>query len=505
MSGELLLLSGRVITMDPARPIAEALAVRRGRIVAAGSDAECRTAAAAGARVIDCGGRTVVPGFIDAHIHLAAYAAAIRAVDCARARSIAGIARLITDDAAHRPAGAWVRAASYDESALEEGRHPTRWELDAAAPHHPVRLVHRSGHAIVLNSRAMALAGISITSEEPPGAVIDRRLTDGEPTGLLLEMGELVSRVVPPLSRAELRAGMQEAGRRLVAAGVTAVQDMTHTNTPDMAGFLMDLTAESGFGPRLLAPATGWHESLHRAAGDERAGAAGPIKLLLRETGERPVPDGDAVSRIIRICTDQQRQVAIHAVERRTVAEVIDAFERAGNTRATARLRHRIEHVGVCPPDLAERIAALGVVAVSNPGFLPGGAARYRRHVTAADLPHLYAVGALHGAGVRVAAGSDAPVASPEPLAAIQAAITRRGDGGVLPGIPAAPMDALAMYTTAAAFAAHYEDDTGRLAPGMRADLTVLRGMPGDPETRVEMTIIDGIVTWQHEDVGERV
>ncbi len=495
MNGDLLLISGRVITMDPAQPLADAVAVRGGRIVASGSEAECRAAAPAGAAVLRCAGRTIVPGFVDAHIHLAAYAAALRSVDCspARAHSIEDIVRLIQERAVSLPPGAWVRAAGYDETALAEGRHPTRWDLDRAAPAHPVRLLHRSGHGVVLNSRALALAGITIATEEPPGAFIDRRPEDGEPTGLLLEMNDLVGRVVPPLPRDELVAGMRAAGARLLAAGVTAVQDMTHTNDREAAAFLAELAAESGFVPRLLSPAEGWtREDAPSASGTGR-----PVKVMVREIGARPVPDEETIADIIAACAAHGRQAAIHAVERWTVEAVVRAFEQAGAGARTVELRHRIEHAGVCPPDLAERIAAAGLIVVSNPGFLWYGGDRYLHQVPAADLPDLYAVGSLHAAGVRLAAGSDAPVVPPDPLHAMTAAVLRQTiSGAALPGRLLPPLDALALHTTGAAFAARAEGEIGNIRPGMRADLVVLSGEPGQAGTWVEMTIAGGEVRW---------
>lgn len=485
----LLLVNARVLTMDPARPMAEAVAVRGTRIVAAGAHQQARAAAPVDATLIDCGERLLVPGFVDPHIHLAAFAAALRSVDCspARVRSIEEIVEAVRERARATPLGGWVRAAGYDESALAEGRHPTRWDLDRAAPRHPVRLLHRSGHAAVLNSRALAHAGITITTEEPPGGVIDRRLDDGEPSGLLLEMNEIVARAVPPLPRTELVAGMREAGARLLAAGVTTVQDMTHTNGPDAHAFLVDLAGESGFLPSLLPSAEGWHDGL--TAGDPTR----PVKVMLRETGRRPVPDTDELASIIRRCARLGRSVAVHAVERHTVAAVLDAFEQVG----VGGPAHRIEHAGVCPPESAARIARLGLTVVSNPSFLFHSGARYRKQVDPADLPHLYAVGALRRLGVRLAAASDAPVTPPQPLTGIRAAVTRcDADGRPLPGEPLDGQAALTLYTSGAA-AAGVTGERGQIRPGMPADLVLLSGEPESPSTGIDLTIIGGHVVWQ--------
>ncbi len=492
--GNLLLLNARVVTMDPAHPRAEAVAVRGGRIACVGSNDACRRVAPASATVIDCRGMTVLPGFVDAHLHLTAYAAALRAVDCSAARSIEDIVALIRERAAALPPGTWVRAAGYDESRLAEARHPTRWDLDRATSEHPVRLIHRSGHALVLNSRGLALVGITIASEEPPGGVIDRRLSDGEPTGLLLEMNDLVARAVPPLPRAELVAGMREAGTQLLASGITAVQDLTHTNGPGAADFLAALAAESGFAPRLLPAAEGWPGDAAGLAGDP----ARPVKVMVRETGERPLPDVPELAAIIRACHAHGRAVAVHAVERRTVAAVVEAFARAGVRGG--EVRHRIEHASVCPPELAARIAALGLSVVSNPVFLFESGDRYLRSVAPQDLPHLYDVTGLLAAGVRVAVGSDAPVAPPDALAGVRAAVTRTARSGeVLPGTGLDPHRAAALVTAEAAAVAGAEGELGRIAPGMAADLALLTAEPHRDEARVAMTVIGGEVRWRRE------
>ena len=173
---DLILHNASVITMNPQRPRAEAVAVRQGRIAAVGSEGEVASLRTAETRLLDCGGGALLPAFIDAHAHLLAYAASLLSVDCgpAAVRSIDDIRRAIEERARATPPGRWLRAFGYDETALAERRHPNRHDLDAAAPQHPVRLIHGSGHACVLNSLALRLAGIDITSEEPPGGYMER-------------------------------------------------------------------------------------------------------------------------------------------------------------------------------------------------------------------------------------------------------------------------------------------------------------------------------------------
>lgn len=480
----LYLTNVRVRTLDSARPLARSLTIADGRIVAVGGRA------GRGARLVDCGGGVLLPGFVDPHVHLLAAAAAACSLDCSpsAAPSIAELQRRISNGTVALPAGAWLRAAGYDDQELRERRHPTRWELDAAAPGHPVRLLHRSGHAAVLNSRALALVGIDITSEEPPGGVIDRRLTDGEPNGLLIDMDAQIERAAPPLSFDELVAGMRLVEARLVRNGITAVQDLTHRNDAARLVLLDQLASKSFLAVRLLQSAV--------APGTP---GTGPIKLMIAESAG----PGDAEQRSLRKEVARAHaaghQVAIHAVTEFSVTLALDAIEAALTQQPRADHRHRIEHASICPPALAQRAAALGVVVVSNPAFLAERGAQYRRTVPVDDQAHLYAAGALLQTGVTVAAASDLPFGEPSPLRSVQAALDRRDAEGVrLPGESTGLDPALAMITRAAAFSAFLDAEHGVIGVGRRADLVLLSGDPA-PETPppdVWWTVVDGRVAW---------
>jgi predicted amidohydrolase YtcJ len=472
-----LLTNVRVLTMGPAKPSARSVTVVDGRVVALDG------VAASGARAVDCGGGVLVPGFVDPHVHLLAAAAALRSVDCSprAVRSIRDIQQRI--GGAADAGGGWVRATGYDETALAEGRHPTRWDLDAVAPERPVRLLHRGGHAMVLNSMALALAGIHSGSEEPPGGVIDRRVGDGEPTGLLIDMDQAVEPHVPALPVTELIEGMRELSEAFVRGGVTAVQDMTHRNDDDRLALLDRVCDAAAFRPHRLAPAM-------------RPGVmgAGPIKLMLAEAGGVTRAQADQLRRAVDDAHAAGRQAAVHAVTAPAVRAALDAFEAALRRHPRGDHRHRIEHASVCPPELAERAARLGVLVVSNPAFLVESGERYLRTVPAGDLPHLYAAGALAAAGVVVAAGSDTPVAAPAPVAAMTAAIDRSSaEGRSLPGRGASVETALALVTRSAAFAAFAEGEHGAIAPGRRADLVLLDALPGaGRRPRVWWTLLGG-------------
>jgi len=503
--------------MDPRRPRVEAVAVRGERILAVGSDGEIRRQARSPhAEVIDCRGQTLLPGFIDAHCHVLAYAASLLAVDCSpdAVSSIADIQAALRRQAEVTPAGCWIRAVGYSEVDLAEGRHPTRWELDLAAPDHPVRLIHRSGHACVLNSLALRLCGIGMESEEPPGGYMERDPASGEPSGLLLEMNELVDRAVPPLSREELVEGLRLASQRFLAAGVTSVVDASHTNGPPEWELLRRLRQEEHLLPRLTAMVGFEHrEAAARWRENEGGGGSlelGAVKIVIKELGEEIYPEEDALAEMVAQAHGQGWQVSIHAVEERAVAAAAGALSRALAQLPRQNHRHRIEHCGICPPPLVERIATAGLMVVTQPSFLYYNGDRYLRQVPPQRQPYLYPLRSLLGAGVRLAAGSDCPVVGPEVVIGLYGAVARRSKGGQPIGREESISleEALSLYTTAAAYAFFAEGERGSIAPARLADLVVLSGdpttcPPGELVTlRPQMTIVGGQVAWRADESG---
>ena len=229
------------------------MAVRGDRIMWVGSNSDLAGLRGPRTRAIDCRGQTVVPGFIDSHCHVLAYAASLLAVDC-RPQSVSSTADIqsaLRERARLTGPGEWVRGAGYSEFDLDEGRHPSRRDLDEAVPDHPVRLNHRSGHACVLNSVALASAGLSRETPDPAAGVIERDLETGEPTGLIMEMDEYLEAVMPPREDAEIRRAVQLASQRLVSAGITSVQDATHTNSVERWDALSRLKSDGTLAPRV--------------------------------------------------------------------------------------------------------------------------------------------------------------------------------------------------------------------------------------------------------------
>lgn len=413
-----------------------AVLVSNGRGRALGADEQARAAMGAGVRVIDCQRMPLLPAFVDSHCHVMAYASSLTAVDCrpSGVSSIAGIKDAIRSRAASTPEGRWVRAAGYDDFALAEKRHPTRWDLDEAAPRNPVRLTHRSGHAMVLNSPALNAVGISDATDEPPGGTIDRGPLSGEPSGLLLEMDEYVRDRMPRLTEEELRSAMRLAGDKFLSYGITAVCDASPANTPQRFETFKKMRQSGHFLPRVTMMAGAKYldqfvdEGLGIGAGNELC-SVGHAKITLTLSSGRLSPSENELSELISKAHSQQFPVAIHAVEAEALKAAVNALESA--TPLTTRTRtDRIEHCSECPDALLPRIARLGVTVVTNPGFLYLSGDRYLAETKKDRVPWLYRMRSLIEAGIPVAAGSDAPVTDPNPMTGIYSAVTRRSQGG---------------------------------------------------------------------------
>ncbi len=511
--GSLALTNARLPTLPRARHAPDAIVVRNGKIAWIGDTRHIPPATLSNARVIDCAGATILPGFIDAHCHILAYAASLLAVDCApnAVSSIPEIAHAIRRRAAQTPPGEWIRATGYSDFHLAENRHPTRRDLDAAAPDNPVRLNHRSGHACVLNSLALTHVGITTATPEPPGATIARELDTALPSGLLLDMDDFLDHRIPRLSPADLRQGIALANHRFLAAGVTSAQDATPANTPARYQTLTRLASSNEFTPSLTIMPGATHlpefdrANLpygHQHTHDNAAAPStlGHAKILLTQSGGNIHPTYDDLSHAIAAAHARGFPVAIHAVE----SPAVHAATTALTANPAPGLRDRIEHASECPPSTLAALRKANPIVVSQPAFIHDSGDRYLAQL-GNQSRWLYRFKSIADSGITLAASSDAPVTHPDPLASIRAAITRLTSSGEIlePTERVSPTLALTMHTTAAAYAACQGHDRGMIAPGMRADLVILNhnptAIPPDrlPDLRVTTTIIGGNIAWQ--------
>ena len=512
-AADLVLKNAEVITMDPGYPFAGIVAIRDGRVMLVGNTDRLDEVTGAGTNVIDCGGKTVMPGFIDAHCHIFSFIRKLLSLDLSppAVTSIADIKAVIARKVKETPPGQWIQGTDYSDFHLVEKRHPTCWDLDEAAPDHPVVLSHRSLHACVLNSRALDLAGITRETPEPPGAMIERDITSGEPNGVLYEMlGHIREKVMPSWTDEELEKGMALAGRDYLSNGITSLQDATVVNDyrrwQKFRRFIDAGTLKSRI--YMMVGADGIEQfreaGLGFRDGDDRL-RLGAVKIVPSNiSGQMHPPQAELEQMVL----DAQRdgfQVAVHAVRESTVEAVICAYERARNELPQTNMRHRIEHCAECPPHLLERLVGSGVVIASQPPFIFFGGDRYRATVPQEQQQWLYRFRSFFNTGVVMAASSDSPIVPNNPLMGIYGSVTRQTDSGqyLLPHEAISVQQALTAYTSNAAYASFEEDIKGTITAGKLADMVVLSDNPYAvaPETlkeiRVEMTIIGGEVVWE--------
>ena len=516
----LLLLNAKVITMAQGQPVAQAVAVRGQKILAVGSSKEVAALAGAGTKIIDCQGMTLLPGFNDTHCHLLATAAV---------SSIPGLQQALGDRSNKNRQGDWVLGFGYDELSLAEKRHPDRWDLDRAAPNHPVRLDHRSGHAVVLNSLGLAQAGINRDTADPTEGVVQRDDATGEPTGLLLEMGGfLAQRLKNQRSEGDQSEGVSRLNRKLLSYGGTSTQDAGPQNNLDRLATFGKLQASGLFAPRITMMAGSAClgefsvEGMAFGSGNQWL-RLGQLKIMLTLTTGQLYPDVETLSELIVAARKGGFPVAIHAIETEAVAAAARAI---GEIRPPSLYkegqevghvvpvpRYRIEHCSECPPEVAAIVQASGAVVVTQPGFIYWNGDKYLERVDPSLLPWLYPVGSLSNAGVRVAFGSDAPVIDHNPWPGIYSAVTGLTlTGGSLRGdISTGPVasqvvpltSALSMYSLGAADAEGTEEFKGSIEPGKLADLALLDAdVAGlDPSelmgVRTAKTIIEGRLVWE--------
>jgi predicted amidohydrolase YtcJ len=535
----LLYLNGNIYTMDAAQPRAQAMAIDEvsGRILAVGSNDEVRRRGGASSTVIDLHGRTVLPGFIDAHIHLLSAAHRAHYIDAATCQSEDEVAELVRRRATLTPQGKWIQGGRWDKNLWPGGKFPTRASLDAAAPEHPVALWSKDGHLLWANSRALERAGITRETPNPPNGAILRD-SEGEPTGVLQEeqATDLVYRVIEESDEALTRALVERTLAEMQSYGITSVHEIEGM---DALHLFEQLRGEGKLGvrvqmilPRQMVPEL--RESggkLQAFEGDDLLRVGG-IKIFADGTlgsqtaamlesfegnpnnfGILTLPE-EEMKQTVSAAAEMGLSIAIHAIGDRAAHVALNSIEYAQYHLADLgpasnpkqNLRYRLEHVQLISPEDMERMRRLGVVASVQPFHAVSDrdiAERYwgKRHRRA------YAYRTMQQMGIPLALGSDAPVELFEPLQILYAATQRRDPNGPprpawLPDQALPIADALWAYTLGAAYAGGEERDKGSLAVGKLGDAVVLReDILSVPQERmgqngVQATILGGKIVY---------
>jgi predicted amidohydrolase YtcJ len=509
---DLILHNANVMTMDITFPRARSVAIQDGKILEAAGDDSLKGLRDSNTMVLDCGGKTILPGFIDSHLHFFAMAESCVTLNlepCNHIGSVRDIQAKIRQSSQGLPSGTWIRGRGYNEFYLAEKRHPNRWDLDSATTLHPIKLTHRSGHAHALNSLALDLVGVSRETADPPEGLIERDVRTGEPTGILYGMGDHLSRLIPPLARDQMERGVAQASTELNSLGITSVQDASPGN--NLARWkMLQIWKERGLlksRVNMALGTEGFAQHLNHPFTtplSENQLNLGGVKIVLHEITGQMNPRQEELNERVLLIHQAGLQVIFHAIEEKAIEAACIAIEFALRNSPKLDHRHRIEHCSVCTPSLAKRIASLGVMVITQPSFTYYHGERYLKTVPASDLRYLYPIATLMKNGVKVIGSSDCPIVPANPLIGIYAATSRMAETGelVLPEERISLLDAIKMYTSEAAKATFEEPIKGSIAPGKLADLVVVNGdptrLPTDEikDLKVEMTILNGEIVW---------
>ena len=538
---DLVLTGGRVATMDPARSWASALAVRDGRIVAVGSDTAVRLAIGARTRVIQLRGRTVTPGFQDAHVHPVGGGLEMLRVDLHGFIVKTDYPPIIAAYAASHPDAPWILGGGWYMAAFEGGA-PRRGDLDQIVSDRPAFISSRDGHSAWVNTKALELAGITADTADPGDGRIERD-ADGTPSGTLHEGAmDLVGRLVPEDSPSELIEGLRLGQRHLHSLGITAWQDaIIHRDEEELAYVAL---ASNGELTGRVVGALWWEhdrggEQIEEFVERRRSTAVGryaptSVKLMMDGVLENftgsmldPYLDGHGHptdNRGLRqidpegLLTWVPRLDALgfqphfHAIGDRAVRDSLDAVAAARQANGLSDTRPHIAHIQVIHPDDIPRFRQLGVAANAQPLW----AAR-EDQMDVLTIPFLgeprwqwqYPFRSLRATGAVLAMGSDWSVSSADPLLEMEIAVERHyrepfGDRGVfLPEERIDLIDALAAFTAGSAYVNHLDEDTGTIEVGKFADLAVIdrdlfdRGAGAIGQARVVGTFVEGQAVYE--------
>lgn len=521
------------VTVDPSRPVAHRIGIHHGRIIGLDGDLEGVRAD----RTVSLGGACVVPGFNDAHNHMALFGLSLTEIDLASPpmRTLEDVYAAVAERARTQPPGSWVIGSGYDQNKLG-GRHPHRDGLDRAAPGHLVWLRHTSAHMSVANSRALQAAGVLDRVAVPDGGRVATD-PDGRPNGLLEEQAQLLLRRLRyPYPRAQLVEAVAAAGRHYLSEGITTCTEAGIGqgwigHSPVEAAAYQD-ALDSGRLPvrvRLMvtadtvhplqdspgaAPGRGLDLGMRTGFGDARL-RLGAVKVF---------SDGSLIGRTAALCCDFADeagnrgylqadpevlreqivtahaagwQVATHAIGDRAVDLVLNAYAEAQARHPRTGTRHRIEHCAVTRPDQLARLVSLGVVPVPQAAFVGQIGDGMRTALGEERVPWCYRHRSFLDAGLTVPGSSDRPVVRGTPLLGVHDMVNRRTQSGepFAPEEGVSPLEALRSYTAGSAYAGFDEAELGSITPGKLADLAVLSDDPtAVPPDRIGAITVLGTV-----------
>ncbi|MEK4536582.1 amidohydrolase [Peribacillus sp. FSL K6-1552] len=538
MQADIVFINGEVITVDQKNKVVEAVAVKGNRISAVGSNREVKGFIGEETKVMDLQGKTLLPGFIDAHIHLILYGVNQLAVSCKdeHIKSIEDLLNDLKEKASTIPKGEWIRAWGFNETVVKEKRYPTIAELDAISVEHPIIVSRTCSHISVVNSKALEIAKINENSENPTGGIIEKDKT-GRFTGRLIETANMIMTEIASYTESELMKAVKIASEHFVAAGITSIHE-AGAYGPESFRLLQQAVKSKDIRVRIYAmigSLNNSHEFVNKmveagvitGTGDERF-KIGPAKLFTDGSSTGPTiatretyssdPDNfgilyyseEEIYQVLGQAHKKGYQITVHAQGDRAIEMYLNCVEKALEESPRKDHRHRIEHAGISSPDLQERMKNLELIPIPNPPFPYEFGDIYIQHY-GNRVNHMYAVRDFIDNGIIAAGGSDAPVTDYNPLLGIHVAVNRTSQSGSEIGVAQSisVMEAIKLYTWNGAYASFEEDIKGSIEVGKLADFVVLTDsiLKVNPlhikDLQVESTIIDGEILYHRESLVE--
>ena len=530
MFADIVFCNGSVLTLDPRNTVHEAAVVKKNRIVYVGSNQEATAFIGRRTRIVNLHDKSLIPGFIDSHIHSAVIGANSLAIDCrpSSVSSIADICEAIYERTKTTPKGMWIRGWGYNDQHLKEGRHPDKWDLDKASPDHPVALTHVCNHISCYNTAAISKANISEGTAYDESVFVRR---DGEFSGVMLEKAHFYMSKVAMLTDNEIEDAILAANDILIKHGITSIHDSGGYGPGQFFAF-QETVKKGEFKPRIYMMIFSFSDNLelnynflssgiHTGFGNEHI-KIGPAKLMIDGSGSGPTAatfdeyksrpgyygilaySQELLDDYVMRGHEGRWQVTSHAVGDKSVTMIVEAIRKAMDKYPIEDPRHRVEHCGMINNRLLEIINEYGIVPISNPVLLYDFGDDYINNYGRETACRMFTCKSFLNNGIISAGASNSPIACIDPLFGIHVAVNRKtkNDQIINPDERITPMEALRMYTYNGAYASFEEDIKGSIEVGKLADLVVLSGnflrTPYDKlkDLKVEMTVIDGIIEY---------
>lgn len=523
----LLLVNGKIWTVDTAQPEAEAVAIRGNRIIAVGSSNDILKLRQPNSEVINLQGRRVLPGFNDAHVHFYSGGASLAGPQLRYCQSAEELRKILADFAQRTPSGTWITGGNWDEENWTPPALPTRQLIDGVTRNSPVFVNRLDGHESLANSLALKLAGITHDTKDVPGGVIVRD-EKGNPTGVLKDAAqELVRKVIPPPTPDQIRTAIRAAQAYANAQGVTSVQDMYES--PAVFRVYQSMLRNHDLSVRVAVyePLTSWQRladvglqagfgSDYLRIGGVKGFADGSLgshtALFFQPYRDAPETSGIASAELsdpsemlsnIEHADASGLQVAVHAIGDKANDTILNFYDRVNKDHGERDRRFRIEHAQHLIRKDIPRFAKLHIIASMQPYQCIDDGRWAEKRIGPERAKTTYAFRSLLDSGAVLAFGSDWDVAPMSPILGIYAAATRRTLDGKHPGgwIPEQKIgvkEAIRAYTMGSAFASFDEQDKGSIEPGKLADMVVLTedilaiDPTKIPEVKVLAIVFDG-------------